>query len=620
MVAEKHFQEHALIVDTNVLLALPQIDRVKWGVAGIDVFILRGVLDDELRGLMRGKNHTGRLAKSAYEYLGNLERQMPAEGQPLPEGGRLRIVDAPPELATPLDPASVDHQQIALAQRWRSGGANRFCALVTRDREMADIARLVPPTIPVIQPQPHEMEKTRQQLARLVEWSLKFQSNGKEREATIKEAQPAERAAEKPDERLRQQIHTYAERIRLSNYRAVLALSPLEIRLALTAFLVEKLAAGEKRTLFLFVPEQEDVRWWATLLWKQLGLPREAICVFGEETPRTGRTRVLLYHHDQVERRLPHHVARFRKAGRSITALVDGAELLDPAALAMILFYCRQFIGYTQLPLDHAQAAGGRMLDNFFNQQTVATYTFADAEHDGWLHPFDVIRHPVRLLDYEEEEYERLKGELVAQHARVLQDYPRLRQSSDFWRSLLQLLAQHVDDQAAGLFTRRERLENIAQDSRAKVAVVERLLATGTRPAHCLVLDADYERFWSNTLQHSLGQQGYRVAVAERETPEETWQALWRDFAEGRTDCLVAPRVPPHNLAPTTIRRLILPTALAPLQVLAAMTDWTLSHVSGGPPVSVDLLYTVDTPEQAAMIAFAGASFGLRFHATTRLL
>ena len=46
----------------------------------------------------------------------------------------------------------------------------------------------------------------------------------------------------------------------------------------------------------------------------------------------------------------------------------------------MLLFKCDQFVGFTRLPSGHDQAVGGRMLDVFFQQQTVASYTFADAK------------------------------------------------------------------------------------------------------------------------------------------------------------------------------------------------------------------------------------------------
>jgi hypothetical protein len=62
------------------------------------------------------------------------------DGYPLPhERGSLFFLSAPQVISPPLDPDSVDHQQIALAQRLVQENGGRICVLVTRDRGMADI-------------------------------------------------------------------------------------------------------------------------------------------------------------------------------------------------------------------------------------------------------------------------------------------------------------------------------------------------------------------------------------------------------------------------------------------------------------------------------------------------
>ena len=145
--------ECAVIVDTNILMEVPEIYDLNWGVDPTTVYVLRPVLD-ELYGLARDRQNRAkaRAAQSAHDKLIHISRQMPPEGHPLPGGGRLLFPAAPSQIQAPLDPESVDHQQIALAREHLKATPSRFCAIVTRDREMQDIAISTRPTVPVVMP------------------------------------------------------------------------------------------------------------------------------------------------------------------------------------------------------------------------------------------------------------------------------------------------------------------------------------------------------------------------------------------------------------------------------------------------------------------------------------
>ena len=107
----------AVVIDTNILMVIPTIHRLDWGVQPITVYVLDAVVN-ELRGLARDQEDRSKAAaaQEALSILDNMQRRSPPEGTPLPNNaGRLVFAKAPSNISPPLDPTSVDHQQIALA-------------------------------------------------------------------------------------------------------------------------------------------------------------------------------------------------------------------------------------------------------------------------------------------------------------------------------------------------------------------------------------------------------------------------------------------------------------------------------------------------------------------------
>jgi hypothetical protein len=606
-----------LILDTNILLDLPQIETVDWGIQPVTVYILDAVLE-ELRGLARERHDKkkARDAQRAAVALDRLQQRTPREGFALPEArGRLFFVSPPQAIKAPLDANSVDHQQIALAQSLLQENPGRFCVLITRDREMADIAGSAHPSIPAIVPGWNNLvNDVQRQLERKLHWWRSFHAES----LPAGEGQPLKRARPRPKIQPDRQVYVqrtarrlYA-RIRSARHRAIVAIAPLEARLALSAQLATVLTARKQRVIFLFVADAATAAYWAGELRRRCQFPAGSILNFGDEPiARPGQIRIVLYRHDQIERRLDQHVARFRDAGRRVTAVVDACDLIDPVEIALLLFECDQFIGFTRHATSHAQAVSGRMLDAFFQEHTVAGYTFADAEQDRWLDSFDVIRRPVFLEADEEQLYIEINAEFIALHRKIENLYPELKRSRDFWQSLHRILERSVEYEAAHLFVLRERREAVAQLARRKLDVVTRLVTETKSPARCLAFD--HEQLWSKVLEPHLSRHGKCVVTIPRGANAETWEVAWRDFANGKIDCLLLSEVPPPGLGQSQISRLLLVSPLTPLAQLAAVTDWTLSHNAGGAAVAVDLLYAVDTPEQHAMTEFADVCCGLRF-------
>ena len=193
---QPHQSHPAVVVDTSILMALPDIHQFNWGVRPITVYVLDAVVD-ELRGLARDRQDDTRAtaARRALFVLGNLQKGAPPEGVPLPNNtGRLIFAEAPTNIPSPLDPTSVDHQQIALAQVHLKTSPGRFCTIVTNDQEMADIAASASPAVPVTTPGGGAIDKAiRRQLATKMYWWKLFRREraAADKPRPVKSARPA---------------------------------------------------------------------------------------------------------------------------------------------------------------------------------------------------------------------------------------------------------------------------------------------------------------------------------------------------------------------------------------------------------------------------------------------
>ena len=455
----------------------------------------------------------------------------------------------------------------------------------------------------------------REQFARKMEWFEKFRREeaSETQSETVKPAQDRSVSEhERRERRLARVARHFYGRIRSMHHKAVLSIAPLEARIALTAHMVPILTQHKNRVIFLFTEDDSQASYWARQLRKRCELPSGAVRVFGEDgVSHVHGTRVVIYRHAQIERRYGQHAARFKDLGRRITTVVEGCDLLEPAWIAMLLFECDQFIGFTPYPIDHPQATAGRMLTSLFQQRVGATYTFADAERDGWLRSFDLHRHPIELTADERELYETTNEEFLALHSRLQREYPEISRTSDLWQCLRRLLVRVVDHEAARLFVLQEQREQLAQMASSKLDAALDLVRGVESPARCLILD--FEKLWTKLLVKDLSEAGLAVEVFGESADELDGTNVWRDFEKGNMDCLILQRTPPQDYVGARINQVITMTPLTPLSSLAATVDWSLSHAVGGPIMSVDLLYTANTPEQQAMADIADGCFGLRF-------
>lgn len=613
-------QSPVAIVDTNILMAIPQIDRFNWGVKAVQIYILYSVMD-ELCGLSRDKYDLEKAhdAQVAYEYLDALLKRTGPKGLPIRgDGSRLFFVAPLGEALEPLDTENVDHQQIAFAQSMLDANPQRFCAVITRDREMAELANLASTDVQVIVPGSFALEESlRLQFARRYDYWAEWQP---EPETVVeqpehdsrsrKQTAPLQRRPD-PENRLQRTVRGFYSQIKSARHRAILSIAPLNARLALTAHLILLNARYKRRVVLVYVENVSAAEYWAAELRVRAHLPVEAVQVYGEEKAIDSFPRAVVCLHEQVENRFRGCAAGLREEGRQITLVVDGADLLAPENLAMLLFEDVQFVGFTRYKMIQNGNPAKAGLGEFFDQQSLLHYTFADAERDGWLRSFDLVRHPVIWQPEEAREYGHLNARFVRAYNAILKAFPALAQRDDFAVALREIRSAVSDPRLDNYLVLKARREEMAQIAHGKLDALMNLLASeGAQDGRSLVFDPS--SLWVPVLHNLLERRKVRVATGRATTTREEWDLLWHRFEAGRLDVLLMTAVPPFGLIRANPSRLIITTPIAPFSQLVDAVDWALSHSHphGRSPLKVHLPYLPGTPEEPALQALVDAVRG----------
>lgn len=509
-----------------------------------------------------------------------------------------------------------------------SADPGRFCAIVTHDREMTTIASTAEPEVQVVSPAIHNIEESiRLQFSLRLDWWQRWRQKLEQdlKVASSEEASTAPQSIKPvhkrrilvrdPEARLKRIISNFYGRVKANRHRVILSIAPLQARLALTVHLISMYKRTPRRVVMLFVESQTVAEWWTAEIRAKCELPANAVLLFRDHgLTRDQSCRVVIYRHDQIETRFKQHSARLSENQRLISVIVDSCDMLSPEQLAILLFEDHQFVGYTLYQLGHAQARGGRMLGHFFEQQSILSYSFADAEEDGWLRSFDLIRHPILWLPEEKEAYDKTNSSFIQAYNDVLKEYPSLSRGSDFWDTLQDLLDVVADARTANLFQLRERREEMAQIAHAKLEAVLSILTTnGDRRGCNLIYDPC--GYWTPVLTKALSENKLVGEVVTTKTTYAEWENIWHRFEHNKLDVILFSSMPPFGLSRTNINRLIISTPITSLAALAAVTDWTLTHANphSRNPVEIHLLYVPATPEEQAMLDFADSVCGLRF-------
>ena len=597
----------AVLPDTNFLLDYPAVHWENWLIPSLEILISETVIS-ELRGLTNSNDpNRARKAKVALQETNNF--QGPFAG--LTEsrfGVGIKVVERCTDMVTPLDPHKPDHQLIAYARKQLQSSPARFCAILSNDKELCDIAEAL--TVYTVSRQ--NEQRFHQELHRKYEWWEKAKAAESPERAPIKLAKklPARKSQPSKQLQLTRSVKKFYRRIDAVGCRTTIYLAPVKARLALTLEVINRLRNPDRQVVLVVVENKAMAQYWAGEL-RQMGkFTSSEVEIFGTDPgERLDQAKAVIYRHDQIARRLPQHVSRLEQAEKRITAIVDGCDLLDPVELAILLYECEQFIGLNHLPLGYRRTRGHRMLNVALHNRSLIDYSFADAERDGWGHTCDLYLNEIQFTDDERQMWNEINTDYLRRRDRATQEFPELSDTENFWDELDRLLERGARPELVDMIKQREQLEQMAQISKNKLEQVKQLIHfVPKQPYRRLIFD--YTHQWTPVLLNQLGQAGIKIA----ELPiGESQRKVWDQFAGNRLDTLLLSDIPAIDLPGSNFHQLIILTPLRPMDEILSMIDWVLSHTQTNDALRLDLLYVDDTPEEIAMIELAEASFGLRY-------
>jgi hypothetical protein len=594
-----------VLPDTNYLLDYsPYIHETKWLLNSVEILISEVVIS-ELVGLCN--NEYPLLARNANQAL-NVIRVLQKEadqGRNSYQQGKVIISFAPrpKQVAPPLESQTPDHQIIATARALLTRNPPRFCAILTSDRELCHIAEAM--SVIAVMPAGHN-DQTRflEEIQRKFEWWVKTRSH--EPQPLVKMV----RTQLNGEGRFLRRITRLYSQVRAARHRTLLSLAPLTTRVALTAHIILHVPNPERRVVLVTVESAAAADYWAAEIRRRGGFKEGDIQVFGmDNLGRLERARAVIYRYDQLARRLPKHIDRLKQEQQRLTAVVDGCDMLDPADLAPLLFDCDQFIGLNHNPAGTIRSAVNRMLDAYIRDRAKQTYSFADAERDGWGQPYDFFHHPVTFTPDEQEIWTALNNNYLRQREKVVQYYSQLKNADNFWEGLGRVLADSVAPEAAQLFPLREEREQMVHQAANKLTLVKRLVSDPTQKANRRLI-LDYDHLWTPVLQNQLTEMGMLVGEL---APGDAQQTIWKKFNEKKLNTLLLSTKPQLILPNTHFHQLIILSPLRPLPEISTIVDWTLSHTFTKDALRIDLLYVADSPEEVAMLKVAESCFNLRY-------
>ncbi len=503
----------------------------------------------------------------------------------------------------------------------------RFCAIVTLDREFADLCDCQDPVVQFISPAKEKLIKDTPIFLKRRVGAFNMRLIHKEilprlvaTQACQDPETPKSKKKAKPNPALRLQklVRNFHSRIISAHHRAILTLAPFEARLTLTARLVEQLEHQPRRTILLYVDTRASALYWASELRLRCKLDTDQLIVFFDHALEVKQVpKVVIYTFDQIDSRFEQHFARLADHRRLMTIIVDGCDLLSPEQAVMLLLNEGQFIGYTRHYLHHSQSRSGRMLARFFDDQSILHYTFADAEQDCWLHSFELIPQNVPFETWEEEIYKERKAVYKAALIKAGTEYPSLNRNEYFWRNLNELLDVVADSHTASLFVHREKMEEQPQIAFKKCQRLLELLSDSQRKGiRCLVYDPT--ETWIKVLTKEMDLQELSFVTASDQYSLEEWQTVLDKLENNKANCLLTPVIPPFGMHHNHIQRLIITTPICSQVSMAAMVDWTLYHgFDTSQTIELHILYVPSTPEETALLEFSDAICGLSFESAS---
>ncbi len=167
----------AVLPDTNFLLDYPAVHQENWLIPSLEILISETVIS-ELRGLANNNDpNRARKAKVALQEIDKFRGSL-ADLTESQFGVRIKFVERCTDLVEPLDPKKPDHQLIAYARKHFKQDHSRFCAILSNDKELCDIAE----ALTVIAISRQNEQRFHQELQRKYEWWEKAKAIQRPRE------------------------------------------------------------------------------------------------------------------------------------------------------------------------------------------------------------------------------------------------------------------------------------------------------------------------------------------------------------------------------------------------------------------------------------------------------
>ncbi len=596
-----------LIPDTNYLMDFPDVYNEKWRITPVRILTCETV-ESELRGLARNEDmetreKAQRALKLLAQYRGGafawdqFNQNMSGEEQ---EKVFIEYVERYTDEIPPLDPTNNDHQIIALAQKLTGENRERFCAILSNDNELRDIAHVRN----LIAISRHSDARFHQELETMYFWKQKdVEAAARAKQLRTKRRTRASQAGvafERYNAKLYRQIKAL-------NFRTTIFLPPLKARIRLAVEVAQRIRNPDSRIVMIFLKDQETEQYWAGEIRQMGGFSGNEAIVFGDASKeRLDKARVIFYQHKQICPHLPQHIARLTKLKKKVTAIVDGCDILEPVELAILLYECGQFVGLNYLPWNDGEARGRKMLETVLYNRSLPDYSFTDAERDGWGHACEFDQIPVEFEPQEKLEWDKTNHRFIQIHERVAAGIGSYENEEDFWQKVNWALARSVDPAAAELVRLREEREQWAQCAHNKLKELKNLLTAPHEQTRRQII-LDFGRQWSQVLMRHL--EGCDIKLAELPEGVEEQRRVWDQFAGNRYDTLILTKAPPPDFPQAPFQRLIILTPLQPLEEMVEVIDWSLAHTSIPDALWTHLLYVNGTPEWLAMMDLAKVGF-----------
>jgi len=178
-----------VLPDTNYLLDYPYILREKWLLSPLEILISETV-SAELQGLTQNDNpQRARNAKIALKEI-NKYRGPLADLIKSQNGVTVTFVERFTETSKVLDTSLPDHQLIGYASKLLHGDQPRFCAILSNDQELVDIAE----AMAVFTVSRQTEQRFHQELSRKYEWWQKGKEAEQSKAISIKKPLRVEQA------------------------------------------------------------------------------------------------------------------------------------------------------------------------------------------------------------------------------------------------------------------------------------------------------------------------------------------------------------------------------------------------------------------------------------------